>query len=86
MYIQVLYVDSMTIHMAASDHDLAEINKEYINIISTGELKIIWSFNRTQVYVSPAGKVIKEKIVAIKLTCQFSYDKLCPVHLQNALL
>ena len=85
MYIQVLCVDSLTIHMAASDHDLGEINKEYINI-STGELKIIWSFNRTQVYLSPAGKVNKEKIVAIKLTCQFSYDKLCPVHLQNVLL
>ena len=86
MYIQVLCVDSLTIHMAASDQDLGEINKEYINSISTGELKIIWSFNRTQVYVSPAGKVNKEKMVGIKLTCQFSYDKLCPVHLQNVLL
>jgi hypothetical protein len=47
--------------MAASDQDLGGINKEYINSISTGELKIIWSFNRTQVYVSPAGKVNKRK-------------------------
>ena len=65
MYIQVLYVDSLTTHMAASDHDLGEINKENINFISTGELEIIWSFNGTQVYVSPAGRVNKEKIVAI---------------------
>ena len=41
MYIQVLCVDSLTIHMAASDYDLGDINKEYINIISTDELKII---------------------------------------------
>ena len=40
MYIQVLCVDSLTIHMAASDQDLEEINKEYINSISTGELKL----------------------------------------------